>query len=694
MPTHPNRPCSGRPLRCLAALALALPHALPLAADASTATFRPLVRLTGTEGVYQGLTPAKDILVLNGTIYATTQSGGKEDGDPKYAQYEYLYRQWGRLLSYTDPGSGEATNFTSRDASSAGTDGQDLGAGLQYFAQDSNGRIVGTRRHFTGGLMGMGLEAQRSGMVTWSPASTASPLLHLLEHVTPTRTRTAFSAKPGGLWTADKDGNVYGSIYMHGSDAGEYANNTGIYRINAANELHSVAPFLTTAVYGEPALQRITVGDTTYVVHPHGYALNAIVFSEDQGGTLYTLSGIHDASMPRWNGHYPNTSIPEGDTASAAIVSIKLSSLNAVDLRALSLTPKTTLQSLARVRDGLLRSTYSESGNHLDQPSALVEVGDYLYGTTVDTLWRYRKRDANGAAIVDGPIEPLHRFGSEKDGAIPQGRLVLGVDGYLYGTTYEGGEHAHGTLFRIQAGQDNLEQERASYAVVHAFEASRDGRRPLGLNAGPLGSDGKSQTLYGATQEGGNGTSDTHAGYGTFFALDIALADAPVTPGKPSTILIEQFTVNDQASLSVSPGASLRFVWASSNANMCTVDGENIAPGSGGLPMGNGSQSVTAPQAEGSYTYTLSCVNTSVSLDDIGQAKVIVTVVRDTAAGPGEPGTESPTPAQPQDPGPELGGGGTAPLFALASLLAGLLLRGVRTGAQLQRHRRHHDAQA
>jgi uncharacterized repeat protein (TIGR03803 family) len=54
---------------------------------------------------------------------------------------------------------------------------------------------------------------------------------------------------------------------------------------------------------------------------------------------------------------------------------------------------------------------------------------------------------------TDGSVyKVLHDFGDgtvPNDGAIPNGGLILGQDGNLYGTTYEGGSAGLGTIFRI-----------------------------------------------------------------------------------------------------------------------------------------------------------------------------------------------------------------------------------------------------
>jgi len=113
------------------------------------------------------------------------------------------------------------------------------------------------------------------------------------------------------------------------------------------------------------------------------------------------------------------------------------------------------------------------------------------------------------SALAQMPIRPLHSFsgnvpGQSQDGAIPLGGLVLGSDGYLYGTTSEGGSFNLGTIFRVLP-------DGTLYETIYSFSgASSDGASP---RHGALcrGGDGN---LYGTTWAGG---SD---GLGTFFRVE------------------------------------------------------------------------------------------------------------------------------------------------------------------------------
>jgi uncharacterized repeat protein (TIGR03803 family) len=96
----------------------------------------------------------------------------------------------------------------------------------------------------------------------------------------------------------------------------------------------------------------------------------------------------------------------------------------------------------------------------------------------------------------DGNYEVMHHFaGGANDGAYPDGGLVEGADGALYGTTLEGGSapQSFGTVFRLKPG--------GRPTLIHRFnEHGENGSGPAGALC--FGPDG---LLYGTDQGGGEG---------------------------------------------------------------------------------------------------------------------------------------------------------------------------------------------
>ncbi len=99
----------------------------------------------------------------------------------------------------------------------------------------------------------------------------------------------------------------------------------------------------------------------------------------------------------------------------------------------------------------------------------------------------------------------LHRFTSRQDG--PNSPLVEDSAGNLYGTTYIGGDHGYGTVFKLDpAGHET---------ILYNFTGGSDGCAPY--SGVILDSVGNS---YGTTYSGGSGSCTS--GYGVVFEVDSA----------------------------------------------------------------------------------------------------------------------------------------------------------------------------
>ena len=147
-----------------------------------------------------------------------------------------------------------------------------------------------------------------------------------------------------------------------------------------------------------------------------------------------------------------------------------------------------------------------------------------LYGTT------YGGVNYDGSGYLSGTVfklltngsgfQVLHTFtNSAVDGMNPYAGLILGADGFLYGTTGSGGTAGNGTVFKLSTSG-------SGYKVIHNFGSfTNDGQAPTA----PLtqGSDGY---LYGTTPYGGafGPASGGHRGYGVAFKLDTSGANYTV----------------------------------------------------------------------------------------------------------------------------------------------------------------------
>jgi uncharacterized repeat protein (TIGR03803 family) len=162
--------------------------------------------------------------------------------------------------------------------------------------------------------------------------------------------------------------------------------------------------------------------------------------------------------------------------------------------------------------NGALTTLYTFTGNDGASPqAALVQGSDgYFYGTTPqggsNNLGTLFKISANGK------LTSLYSFTGGNDGWNPDGALVQGSDGYLYGTTagvgYLAFESGHGTVFKFTTN--------GALTTLYSFTGLSDGAYPV---AGLVqGSDGN---LYGTTTQGGgsHGIDSLVPGFGNVFQI-------------------------------------------------------------------------------------------------------------------------------------------------------------------------------
>ena len=124
--------------------------------------------------------------------------------------------------------------------------------------------------------------------------------------------------------------------------------------------------------------------------------------------------------------------------------------------------------------------------------AGMIQASDgHLYGTTY--LGGEKGLGVVFRLTLAGEYTVLHSLGQTKvDAALPYGGLVQAGDGNLYGTTLRGGVKDKGTLFRIAPSG-------GEYQVLFSFDG-KSGENPEGTLI--VGADGN---LYGTTLQGGDG---------------------------------------------------------------------------------------------------------------------------------------------------------------------------------------------
>jgi len=122
------------------------------------------------------------------------------------------------------------------------------------------------------------------------------------------------------------------------------------------------------------------------------------------------------------------------------------------------------LAGLVEAADGLLYGVASRGGTSYDYAG---------------TIFRLRK-DGSRFSV-------LHNFGTTPDdGRRPTASLIQGSDGFLYGSTREGGAMNFGTIFRVAAGPD-LEYQRIPEGIRLRFSGMRGRRYDIERAADPAG---------------------------------------------------------------------------------------------------------------------------------------------------------------------------------------------------------------
>jgi len=149
----------------------------------------------------------------------------------------------------------------------------------------------------------------------------------------------------------------------------------------------------------------------------------------------------------------------------------------------------------------------NEDGGSGSAGRLLVDAGQNIYGVAttggahgLGTVFRI-----SPAAGGVWKLTTLYSFQGEPDGVFPYGGLVRDPAGNLYGTTYYGGAHGDGTIFRLSPGKSGWRE-----TVLWHFTGGDDGAYSIAH----LVRDA-SGTLYGTTSEDGS----PGCGCGTVFAL-------------------------------------------------------------------------------------------------------------------------------------------------------------------------------
>ncbi|NOS70502.1 MAG: hypothetical protein HOP33_11285 [Verrucomicrobia bacterium] len=294
-------------------------------------------------------------------------------------------------------------------------------------------------------------------------------------------------ANPKSGLVQSADGDFYGTTEYGGT------NNYGtLFRVTPSGSLANPVFFNHTNGAGPRAGLTKGADGSFYGTAYSGGAQNA--------GTIFkfTTNGVFSmlASFANTNGAYPIADLVPGQDGNfygtTAIGGTNINSGGAV----IKVAPSGVVTPVVSF------STGSTNGDSLY--GRVIQTADgNLHGTTYyggvhgfGTLFK---------TTTNGNLTSLYSFGGASDGANPFAGLVQGADGYLYGSTYNGGTNGHGTLFRLATN--------GVFSTLFSFGNTNGANPQAALVSGPDGA------LYGTTTSGGLFTNALGQGYGTIFKL-------------------------------------------------------------------------------------------------------------------------------------------------------------------------------
>jgi uncharacterized repeat protein (TIGR03803 family) len=365
-----------------------------------TGSFKMLYRFSGPDGEQ----PQAGLINVNGTLYGTTNYGGKYDS--------------GTVFSITTAGSEKVLH-----SFKGGADGSSPQSGLL----DVNGTLYGTTA-YGGGLGGSGCLGYGCGTVFRVSLTGAEKVLH------------SFAGGSDGAGPMAALIDVKGTLY--GTTAGGGSSTSGtVYSITTTGSEKVLHSFGKGDDGSEPMAGLLDVNGTLYgtTFDCGRSSCYGTVYSISTSGSekvLHSFGGSDDGGNPLGNlldvkgTLYGTTSAGGAGHSRGTVYSISTTGVEKV----------------------LYDFRTAHGGSDGETPYAgLIDVKGTLYGTT----------DQGGGAPLYGVVYSLstagaetvlHSFGNGSDGAHPWAGLV-NVKGTLYGTTLEGGTGCSGggcgTIFAL-----------------------------------------------------------------------------------------------------------------------------------------------------------------------------------------------------------------------------------------------------
>lgn len=418
--------------------------------------------------------------------------------------------------------------------------------------------------------------AANTGVLYRMKPSGAVSILHAFSAASGTPLTNTDGIYPDGVLVSGADGNLYGVAQAGG------ANGAGtLYKISTAGKmtiLHTFGAYdpvsWTNADGAGPNGPLLLASDGSIF----GTAVRGGTYG---GGVVFQLKT--DGSLTVL--HHFGEPLPTGGNDVAAPHSgvIMASDGNFYGLTAGTDTASNITGSIYRLTPGgqfTLLHTFDNSLGDTNYPEGPLVLGDDggLYGTTFPgPIFRITLQGDYSLLHNGNDQGPYVGNALDIDGTDALAGLIKGADGYFYGTMANGGEFGFGDVFRLSASGD--------FTALYYFGGTpADSEGPVGAVA--FGPDGN---LYGTTLYGGS------KNLGAAYRLPMPV---PAGWGTGGTISVN--ATLSPTTISLGKGQTATITWSAPAAAQCHFNGQTLA-NSGSLSY--------APSKRGVYYFRLACDN-------------------------------------------------------------------------------------
>lgn len=363
--------------------------------------------------------------------------------------------QFGCILYDYDPATGQYNilhDFFDPDAWIG------ISANAGYLMQASNGLIYGFNQN--------GGPGQDGQLFSYDPATAAFEYLADFDELTTGSVPVGVlvEASNGKLYGVTNEGGVcnYGTIFSYDIQSEILMQERCFDWPDGADPVNGLCLASNGLLYG--------------MTNAGGGSGDGVIYSYEPGTGIYTL--LHEFNTAAHGGKPYGRLYPASDGKLYGMAST--GGLNGDGI-------------LFRYDPGLnlfaLRINF-DGTNGADPNGSLVECGGFLYGMTTEggvnnegTLFRYD--------MTANQLTKLADFYGDDYGRYPYGSLTAGQDGILYGQTFSGGKNDNGVMFEYYTG---------TLVFLKRFDFGQSDNGALSISSLMTGNDG---WVYGTTYDGG-----------------------------------------------------------------------------------------------------------------------------------------------------------------------------------------------